>query len=132
MMPLRLKLFARQRGMSLIELMVALVLGLLLSAGIVSVFMSASTSNRVQTGLARLQETGRFLVSRMNMDLSMGQAQYCASLEGSTAPVANGIQPTLRAMELRVPNFRFPDWGGGAAVGRSPRDAESALSAAGL
>ena len=49
-----------QRGLTLIELMVAMVLGLLVAAGIVTVFVSTSTSNKAQNQLARLQEEGRF------------------------------------------------------------------------
>jgi len=120
MKPLRHRFPAAAGGMSLIELMIALVLGLLISAGIVAVFMGVSTSNRVQSGLSRLQESGRFLVSRMNMDLGMGAAQYCATLAGSSPVTANGIQPTLHAMNLRVPNFTFPDWSGPPQSGTDP------------
>ena len=45
----------RQRGISLIELLVAMVFGLLVSAGAVSVFIQMSTHNRVQRQLTRLQ-----------------------------------------------------------------------------
>ena len=59
------------RGFSLIELMVAMALGLVLSIGVVSLFGSTSMSNKVQNSLARLQENGRYAVARMESDLRM-------------------------------------------------------------
>jgi type IV pilus assembly protein PilW len=53
-----------QRGVTLIELMVAMLLGLIVAGGIVTVFSSTSSSNKAQTQLARLQEEGRFAIGR--------------------------------------------------------------------
>ena len=44
----------RQSGMSLIELMVALGLGVFLIFGVISVFLSNKSSSQVETSLARL------------------------------------------------------------------------------
>ena len=71
-----------QRGFTLIELMVAMVLGLLVAAGIVTVFASTSSSNKAQTQLARLQEEGRFAMSRLSTDLRMANGQYCTNTGG--------------------------------------------------
>ena len=73
----------RQRGVTLIELMVAMVLGLLVAAGIVTVFSSTSSSNKSQTQLARLQEEGRFAISRLGSDLRMANGQYCTNSGGT-------------------------------------------------
>lgn len=67
------------RGFTLLEIMVALVLGLLLSIGIVSLFLTTSRTNKLQDGLARLQENGRYAVGRIESDLRMGGAQYCSN-----------------------------------------------------
>ena len=58
----RRKAFAmhRMRGLSLIEMMIAIVIGMLLTAGIITLFSNVSGTNKVQDGLARLQENGRF------------------------------------------------------------------------
>ncbi len=71
-----------QRGFTLIELMVAMVLGLLVAAGIVTVFASTSSSNKAQNQLARLQEEGRFAISRLSTDLHMANGQYCTNSGG--------------------------------------------------
>lgn len=50
----------RNAGFSLIELMVAITLGLLLVAGVAQVFVSSKQAYRVQDSVGRLQENARF------------------------------------------------------------------------
>lgn len=99
------------RGFSLVELMVALVLGILLSIGVISLFGATSKSNKVQTRLARLQENGRYALSRIVSDLQMGGAQYCSGSGGmpvqgnANAPYVDG----LRAPLVYLSNLNLPD-----------------------
>ena len=79
----------RLRGFTLIELMVAMVLGLLVAAGIVTVFASTSSSNKAQNQLAQLQEAGRFAATRLGTDLRMANGQYCSNT-GGVATVGGG------------------------------------------
>lgn len=81
---------SHQQGFTLIELMVAMVLGLLVAAGIVTVFASTSNSNKAQTQLARLQEEGRFAMSRLGTDLRMANGQYCTNSGGVAKPGSGG------------------------------------------
>lgn len=81
----------RQLGFSLIELMIAMVLGLLVAAGIVSIFMSTSSSNRVQTQLARLQEQGRYAITRLTSDISAANGQYCSNTGGNAHLGTGGV-----------------------------------------
>jgi len=53
----------RQNGFSLVELMIAIVIGLLLVAGATSVWVSSKTSYGIQNDLAETQEAGRFAIS---------------------------------------------------------------------
>lgn len=69
----------RQFGITLIELMVALALGLLLMAGILQIFIGSKTIHRVQEGLSRLQEDGRFVVEYLGRDLRMAGYMGCIS-----------------------------------------------------
>ncbi|GAC1620858.1 MAG: hypothetical protein NVS9B10_03040 [Nevskia sp.] len=48
------------RGFSLIELLIAVTLGLLLVAAVGSIYLSSSRSYRTQTGVSQVQEEGRF------------------------------------------------------------------------
>ena len=77
-----------QGGLTLVELMVAMALGLIVAGGVVAIFSSTSSSNRAQTQLARLQEEGRFAVTRLKQDLSMANGQYCTNSGGVAKPAA--------------------------------------------
>jgi type IV pilus assembly protein PilW len=80
-----------QRGLSLVELMIAMALGTLISAGIVTVFVSTSNSHQAQTQLARLQEEGRFAITQIKDDLAMSGAQYCNNTGGNAHSSASGV-----------------------------------------
>ncbi|TCV97029.1 type IV pilus assembly protein PilW [Luteibacter rhizovicinus] len=105
-----------QRGVTLVELMIAMVLGLLVAGGIVSVFLSTSSSNRVQTQMARLQEEGRFAVDRISGDLKMAGSQYCSSTGGIANTMGAGVAlDALRTPKILSSTITFPQnttaWG---------------------
>lgn len=61
--------FRLQLGVSLIELMIALVVGLLLLGGLIQVYLSSKQSYNAQEQLARMQEGGRFAMDLVTRDL---------------------------------------------------------------
>lgn len=89
----------RQRGLTLIELMVALVLGLLVSSGIVALFMATNQSNRTQAALGRIQENGRFATGRLEADLRMASGMFRQS---NVADRENWVAATQGAMLPRA------------------------------
>jgi type IV pilus assembly protein PilW len=101
----------RVSGFTLLEAMVALTLGLLLSIGIISLFGSTSRTNKLQDGLARLQENGRYAVGRMQADLRMSAAQYCSNHSGNAQ--AGAVKPLWsgRAPMVFAPNLALRDAG---------------------
>ena len=99
---------ARPAGFTLLEIMVALTLGMLLSIGIISLFGSTSRTNRLQNGLARLQENGRFAAGRMESDLRMTAAQYCSNMAGVAVRGVTPVLP-LRAPVVFAANLNLPD-----------------------
>ncbi|GLQ96515.1 PilW family protein [Dyella mobilis] len=96
-----------QRGVSLVELMIAMVLGLLVSAGVMAAFVSSSRGNQVRIQLERLQEEGRFAVTQIRNDLIMTGMNYCAGTGGNAHATAAG--PYLD--ELRAPTVYASDPG---------------------
>lgn len=60
-----------QKGMSLIELMIALLIGLLLSAAIITVYMSNKKTFWDSEAAASLQENSRFAMKLITQDLRM-------------------------------------------------------------
>lgn len=85
------RLHSHQRGVTLVELMIAMVLGMLVAAGIITVFISTSNSNKAQMQLARLQEEGRLAITRLSADLRMANGQFCANTGGVAQPGAGGL-----------------------------------------
>ena len=49
-----------QRGLSLVELMISLTVGSVITAGIVQLFSANSDTHRVMMGQSRIQESARF------------------------------------------------------------------------
>lgn len=70
---LEVSLSARRRdaGMTLIELMVALAIGMFLMIGAVRVFMQGRTTFRITESVSRLQENGRFVLDTVEPDVRM-------------------------------------------------------------
>ena len=85
----------RSRGLSLVELMVALVVGLLLMAGTISIFLSNKRTYEITDDLSRLQENARFALETMLRDLRMagnlGCGQRSVNLTTEVAVPSDGI-----------------------------------------
>ncbi|HKK14560.1 MAG TPA: PilW family protein [Gammaproteobacteria bacterium] len=86
-MSLPLQSYSRQRGLSLVEIMVALVLGLVLLAGVYKVYIGSKQTYRVTDNQARLQENGRFAIHFLNRDIRDAGYQGCTNL--------NNLQPNI-------------------------------------
>lgn len=70
---------AKQRGLTLIELMVTLLLSSFLLLGILQIFISTNSTDRTNSALARLQENGRIALEILKQDLRRTGYQGCAS-----------------------------------------------------
>lgn len=68
-----------QTGFTLIELMIAMLLGLFLIGGIMQIFIGSRQTYRMQENLSRLQENGRFVMDFITRDNRMMGFQGCAS-----------------------------------------------------
>ncbi|HAL40332.1 MAG TPA: hypothetical protein DCP03_20430 [Polaromonas sp.] len=75
-----------QRGLSLIELLVALVLGLAVLVGLSSVYVAAKQSFRFQETTGRLQEDATFALDSMARDLRMAGSAGCVGINKVTSP----------------------------------------------
>jgi type IV pilus assembly protein PilW len=62
---------SKQKGFSLIELMISLTLGLIVSAAVVQVMISNNSTERLNRSIASAQENGRFIIARLRNDLVM-------------------------------------------------------------
>jgi type IV pilus assembly protein PilW len=76
----------KQSGISLIETMIALLIGLFLLSGVLQLFSSAQQTYRMQSNLARLQENSRFALDFLTHDIRM--AGYWGCMTSSTVDVS--------------------------------------------
>jgi len=83
----------RQRGVTLVELMIALVIGLLVTVAMLKVYVDASRMYRFNEGLARVQENGRFALEFLRRDARVAGFWGCYS----DAALTNGISATSDA-----------------------------------
>ncbi len=67
----------KQIGLSLVELMISITLGLVLMAGVVQMFLSSKMVFSTQQGLSRIQETGRLGIEFMSRDIRAAARYGC-------------------------------------------------------
>lgn len=97
-----------QQGFTLIELMVALVLGLLVSAAAIQLFTGGLLSSRMQEASAELQNSGIFGLDYITKDVRL------ANYANTTNPVLNeqtswgGIVLTARTASITTANIPIP------------------------
>src|SRR5882724_12492398 len=69
----------RQRGLSLIELMISITISLIVMSAMTYIFVGSRGAYRSNENLARVQETGRFALDYIGQDLRMVSFAGCHS-----------------------------------------------------
>jgi len=87
-----------QTGFSLIEMMVAMLIGLFLMGGVISVYMSSSQSSKINDTLRTMQENGRFALGSLKNGIQMAGFidNYDPSVLVNPFPSANNSDLTVR------------------------------------
>ncbi|CAG7857594.1 hypothetical protein MCAMS1_02479 [biofilm metagenome] len=94
----------KQSGLTLIEIMIALLLGLFLIGGIIQVFITNKQSYRLMEAQSRLQENGRFALELLNHDIRLAGYVGCSGIVNAPPK----INPTVIAnAPLVVPVDHF-------------------------
>lgn len=79
----------KQRGLSLVELMISITIGLILMTGVVQLFLSSRATFTTQQAMSRVQETGRLAIDFMARDIRM--AGYAGCVSRGETEVVNGL-----------------------------------------
>jgi type IV pilus assembly protein PilW len=66
-----------QTGLTLIEIMIALLIGAFLLGGVLQIFITSKQTYRMQENLSRLQENGRFAMEFLSKDIRMAGYWDC-------------------------------------------------------
>lgn len=86
----------RAAGLSLIEIMVALAISSLLILGLVEVFAASRTAYQLSTGIARVQENGRFAMDFLQRDVRMAGHLGCVNDQARFLP--ENVTPSRPAL----------------------------------
>ncbi|QMU61949.1 MAG: hypothetical protein GKR92_09675 [Gammaproteobacteria bacterium] len=85
-----MKIKCNEKGFSIVELMVALLLGLFLVSGVTGMYISSKQTYRMTDNLSRLQESLRFSLDFMSHDIRMASYLPCRTTTNNTNAVVGG------------------------------------------
>ena len=107
-----MRIFRSQRGMSLVELMVAMLISLFLTAGLFTMFSMSSSNVTTTSQFNQLQENGRIALAIMERDLSqlgfMGDITGADLIVGSDTTLS-GTAVTADCVGAGLNNASFPN-----------------------
>lgn len=73
-----------QTGLTLVEVMVAMVIGLILLGGVIQIFVTNRVVAKAQSASARVQENGRTALDMLTDEIRMAGFQGCTALDNIT------------------------------------------------
>ena len=121
--PKGMVLASTQAGISLIEIMIALVLSLMLAIGTTQLFISNKTSFKTAEAISRIQENARYAMERIGEDLSAGGYMGCVPNAGGQTITntlglnAAGVNNFLLAIDAPAANsFTIRKAGAGSSI----------------
>ncbi len=83
----------KAKGMSLVELLIAMTLGLILMTGMIAVFSGNKRSSELNTAMANLQENARFALGALSEDVRMAAYQGCLDARRGSLIVKSADAP---------------------------------------
>jgi type IV pilus assembly protein PilW len=90
----------RQSGLSLVEILVALVISLFLLGGVIQVYTGNRASYNFSEGLSRIQENARFAMDSIKRDIRMAGFRGCA-----TDNFVNNLNPAGKGYKASLHKF---------------------------
>lgn len=81
-----------EKGLSLVELMVAITIGLIILVAVSQIFVTSRATYTYEEGMARVQESGRFAIDFITQDVRM--AGYTGCLNKATTVTNHLTDPT--------------------------------------
>lgn len=95
-----------QLGISMVEILVALVISLFLLGGIVQVYVGNKASYTFTDNIGRIQENGRFAMDILTQDLRMAGFWGCAIFDpDDTANITNNLDPNGTGYDPELYDF---------------------------
>lgn len=86
----------RNSGFGLVELMISITLGLVLSTAVIQIFVASNSSSKLQQSLAQVQENARFAMRVIGQNVRMSGNMGCMSFDGG----ADSAGPSITTIAL--------------------------------
>lgn len=83
----------KQQGLSLIELMIALALGLILTLGVTQIFLGSNQTYRLTGSIGKIQEDLRYSVSTLTREVRKAGGYGCLVEEPALHPAVSSAMP---------------------------------------
>ncbi len=102
----------RNNGFTLIEMMIAITIGITLMAGIGQIYLSSKQSYTINEELINFQENGRYITNRIAEEIRMAGHAACldtAASSGSIEFSIDFIEKTKDFYKLAINAFEFSD-----------------------
>jgi len=128
-----LRIARKQRGMTIIELMISITIGLFMVAAIGYLYVTSRGAYRSNSALARIQEDGRFGLDAISRDARQIGALGCSATAGVQALAGVTLQlpgdagvarpyagPDTALFGVQPTNYQFPQNGGGTTTFKVP------------
>lgn len=96
----------KQKGLGIIELMVAILISLFLMGGLLQMYISNKQTYRTQAGMARLQENARFVNHELNKEIRMAGSAGCSIFPSAASDVVNNFGAVRLPWDFSNGSFR--------------------------
>ncbi|MDP2030640.1 MAG: PilW family protein [Thiobacillus sp.] len=119
-----------QTGFGLVELMIAMTLGLVLLGGIGYVFIGSRGAFRTTDNLSRIQENARYALDVMSRDIRMAGYVGCGNIASMTVNTnANAPVPPMTAGNALIGYDNGTSWTNPTSITRATGDVLSIMGA---
>ena len=95
----------RQRGIGLVEIMIAVTLGIIVTGAVVQIYLSTKRQNDMQGGLSGRQEVSRYATQLIQRDLQMAGFRGCLRDLGTVVNTLNNPNNFLNNYARHVEGF---------------------------
>jgi type IV pilus assembly protein PilW len=95
----------RQRGIGLVEIMIAMTLGIIVTGAVVQIYLSSKRQNDMQGGLTGRQEVSRYATQLIQRDLQMAGFRGCLRDLGNVENTLNNPDDFLNDYDTHVEGF---------------------------
>ena len=104
-----------QKGLSLIELMIAITLSIFITAAMISLFVNSKQNYRLNENMSRLQENARFAMAFLARDIRMADYRTCVTADRRADAIAGTNNTGLNSSDTVTVIWQTNDCDAGVA-----------------